>query len=58
MILSISFFDCFEIIYSIPGIGDLTAAMIIGELGDISRFKSNKQLNAFVGIDIKTHSYD
>ncbi|WP_345772949.1 transposase, partial [Mammaliicoccus sp. N-M52] len=47
--------DCFEIIYSIPGIGDLTAAMIIGELGDISRFKSNKQLNAFVGIDIKRY---
>ncbi|MGF2098527.1 transposase, partial [Mammaliicoccus lentus] len=39
----------------IPGIGDLTAAMIIGELGDISRFKSNKQLNAFVGIDIKRY---
>ncbi|MCD8819761.1 transposase, partial [Mammaliicoccus sciuri] len=47
--------DCFEIIYSIAGIGDLTAAMIIGELGDISRFKSNKQLNAFVGIDIKRY---
>ncbi|MEB5687345.1 transposase, partial [Mammaliicoccus lentus] len=28
---------------------------IIGELGDISRFKSNKQLNAFVGIDIKRY---
>ena len=28
--------------------------MIIGEIGDIKRFKSNKQLNAFVGIeDIK-----
>lgn len=28
--------DCFENIYSIPGIGELTAAMLIGELGDIS----------------------
>ena len=47
MILLAQELDCFEIIYSIPGIGELTAAMIIGELGDISRFKSNKQLNAF-----------
>lgn len=46
---------CFESIYSIPGIGELTAAMIIGELGDITRFASNKQLNAFVGIDIKKY---
>ncbi|HDJ2895312.1 TPA: IS110 family transposase [Staphylococcus aureus] len=56
--------DCFESIHSIPGIGKLSAAMIIGEIGDITRFKSNKQLNAFVGIDIKryqsggTHSRD
>lgn len=47
--------DCFEHIHSIPGIGKLSAAMIIGELGDITRFKSNKQLNAFVGIDIKRY---
>lgn len=47
--------DCFENIHSIPGIGELTTAMIIGELGDITRFKSNKQLNAFIGIDIKRY---
>ncbi len=47
--------DCFEHIHSIPGIGKLSAAMIIGELGNITRFKSNKQLNAFVGIDIKRY---
>ncbi|WP_210130321.1 MULTISPECIES: IS110 family transposase [Staphylococcus] len=56
--------DCFESILSTPGIGKLSAAMIIGEIGDITRFKSNKQLNAYVGIDIKryqsggTHSRD
>ncbi|MEJ7215131.1 transposase, partial [Staphylococcus epidermidis] len=44
--------DYFENIHSIPGIGKLSTAMIIGEIGDIKRFKSNKQLNAFVGIDI------
>ena len=48
--------DYFENIHSIPGIGKLSTAMIIGEIGDIKRFKSNKQLNAFVGIDIKTIS--
>ncbi|MGK9289650.1 IS110 family transposase [Staphylococcus warneri] len=47
--------DCFEKIYSIPGIGELSAAMIIGEIGDITRFRSHKQLNAFVGIDIKRY---
>ena len=39
--------DYFENIHSIPGIGKLSTAMIIGEIGDIKRFKSNKQLNAF-----------
>jgi len=47
--------NCFQNIISIPGIGELTAAMIIGELGDISNFHSHKQLNAFVGIDIKRY---
>ncbi|MCU5745757.1 IS110 family transposase [Staphylococcus sp. SQ8-PEA] len=47
--------DAFQAIYSIPGIGELTAAMILGELGDVTQFKSNKQLNAYVGIDIKRY---
>ncbi|MEB7415485.1 IS110 family transposase, partial [Mammaliicoccus sciuri] len=29
--------------------------MIIGELGDLTKFKTNKQLNAYVGIDIKRY---
>nr|WP_275584171.1 MULTISPECIES: transposase [unclassified Mammaliicoccus] len=29
--------------------------MIIGELGDIKSFDSHKQLNAYVGIDIKRY---
>ena len=37
---------------SFPGIGETTAVRIIGELGDIRRFKNHKQLNAYVGIDI------
>lgn len=42
----------YQVLHSIPGIGDTTACRIIGELGDIKRFKNAKQLNAYVGIDI------
>lgn len=41
----------FPFILSIPGIGDLTAAQLIAELGDISRFRSYKQINAYCGLD-------
>lgn len=42
----------YQILISFPGIGEVTAVRIIGELGDISRFQNNKQLNAYVGIDM------
>jgi len=42
----------YKILMSIPGIQKTTACRLIGELGDIRRFKSNKQVNAYVGIDI------
>lgn len=45
----------FSVLVSIPGIGPLTAALIISELGDIRRFSTSNQLNAYVGIDIRTH---
>lgn len=45
----------FSILESIPGIGGLTSALLLAELGDIQRFKTNKQLNAFVGIDIRRY---
>ena len=45
--------DDFEIYQSIPGIGAVTAALLLGELGDLRCFKTNKQLNAYVGIDIR-----
>ena len=47
--------DEFSILVSIPGIGPLTAALLISELGDIRRFSSSNKLNAYVGIDIRTH---
>jgi transposase len=36
---------------TIPGIGPVTAAAILGEIGDIQRFETLKQLVAYVGID-------
>lgn len=41
----------FESIVSIFGIGDLSAAMIISELKDITRFNNVKQINASCGLD-------
>lgn len=43
----------YQILLTIPGIGDNTAVRLIGEMGDISRFNNNKQLNAYAGIDIR-----
>lgn len=45
----------FQVLLSFPGIGETTAVCIIGELGDIRRFKNHKQLNAYVGIDVMTY---
>ncbi|MGE7926090.1 IS110 family transposase [Viridibacillus arvi] len=42
----------YQVLISFPGIGEATAVRLIGELGDIHRFKNHKQLNAYVGIDI------
>ncbi|HER9489446.1 IS110 family transposase [Streptococcus canis] len=43
----------YEVLLSIPGIAETTATSIIGELGDIRRFQSANQLNAFIGIDLR-----
>lgn len=36
---------------TIPGIGDTVAAVILGEIGDISRFSNASKLAAYAGID-------
>lgn len=41
----------FNIINSIFGIGEISTAQIIAELGNINRFENIKQLNAFCGLD-------
>ena len=47
--------DEFQVFNSFPGIGPLTAATFIGEVGDIRRFSNNRKLNAFIGIDINRY---
>lgn len=42
----------FKLLTSIKGIGKVTAALLLAELGDIRRFASVKQLTAFVGLDV------
>lgn len=39
---------------TIPGIGTATAAVLLGEIGDINRFERVEQLAAFAGIDPTT----
>ncbi len=43
----------YDILLSIPEIAETTATSIIGELGDIRRFQSANQINAFIGIDLR-----
>ena len=43
----------YEILLSIPGIAETMATSGIGELGDIRRFQSANQINAFIGIDLR-----
>jgi|BioPla2DNA2_1021312.scaffolds.fasta_scaffold61593_1 transposase len=38
-------------ITTIPGVGDVTAATILGEIGDINRFSNASKLVAYAGID-------
>lgn len=45
----------YEIIQSIPGIGEKIAATIISEVGEIDRFNHPKKLVAFVGVDPSVH---
>ncbi len=40
-----------QFITSIPGIGPVTGAVILSEIGDINRFEGSEQLVAYAGID-------
>jgi transposase len=45
----------YQIIQSIPGIGEKIAATIISEIGEINRFNHPKKLVAFTGVDPSVH---
>ena len=45
----------YQVLISFPGIGEKTAVRLIGEIGNILRFKTHNQLNAFVGIDMQRY---
>ena len=42
-----------ELLISIPGIGKLTAARLLAEIGDISAFEDAPQLAAYAGLNPK-----
>ena len=44
-----------QVITTIIGIGEVLGAVIIGEIGDISRFDSAPKLVAFAGLDVKVN---
>jgi transposase len=46
----------YEILQSIPGIGEKIAATIISEIGEIDRFNDAKKLVAFAGVDPSVYS--
>ena len=45
-----------DLMVSIPGIGETTAAILLAEIGDISCYKSARQLAAHAGVTPKEHS--
>ena len=47
-----------SIITSIPGVGIITGAMIISEIGDINNFNNPHQLLAFAGLDPSVYESD
>lgn len=48
--------DDLKILTSIPGIGSITALMIMAEVGDFSRFPTPGQLASFAGLVASSHS--
>ncbi len=44
-----------RLITTIPGISDILGAAILGEIGDVSRFETPKQVAAYAGLDPSVH---
>lgn len=44
-----------DLLKSIPGISDITACVLLGELGDIRRFDNVREVVAFMGLNPRQH---
>lgn len=44
-----------ELLVTIPGVTPLTAAAFLADIGDITRFKSLRQMNAYLGLVPRRH---
>jgi len=44
-----------KLLQSIPGVGPVTAASFVSEIGEIKKFKHPKHLIAYIGIDPRVH---
>jgi len=44
--------EAYQLITTIPGVGFETGSTLVAEIGDISRFGSDKQLISFAGLDL------
>ena len=47
--------DIYTCLRTVPGIGPINAICLIAEIGDMSRFKTSKQLASFVGLVPRSH---
>ncbi|MEX2103956.1 MAG: transposase [Bacilli bacterium] len=43
--------SAYHLLRTIPGVGPITASVIVSEIGDIKKFPTSKQLTAFAGLD-------
>jgi len=53
--VKLHYLDIFNRLMTVPGIGPINAMCLIAEIGDMSRFKSCKQLASFVGLIPRSH---
>jgi transposase len=53
--IKVKHYIMYKLLQTVPGIGPLTAMCLIAEIGDISRFKSCKQLTSYVGLVPHSH---
>ena len=44
-----------QLLLTIPGVGQTTAAVIVAELGEIDRFETDKEVVSYAGLDPMVH---